>query len=162
MLKSCIAVLLLTVASSQAHAETTKDKSSPAIRGNQEKPIMLTNAQAWKIYERYLEGWKAVSDEQRAKLAADIIAADVQYLTPRHDLSGRATILEDMAAFQKRTPGGHFAIGDVSANHDAALLTWVMVQSDGKVLAKGHDQIRVSADGKIVNVITFAPSVEKP
>jgi hypothetical protein len=51
---------------------------------------------------------------------------------------------------------------DVSAHHDVALLTWLLVQADGTVLVKGHDQIRVSPEGKIVNLITFAPSVSKP
>jgi len=41
-------------------------------------------------------------------------------------------------------------------------LTWVLVYADGKVFARGHDQIRVSPEGKIISLITFAPSVEKP
>jgi hypothetical protein len=72
------------------------------------------------------------------------------------------TIIGDMAAFQKKYPGGHFEVGDVSAHDNFALLTWVMILPDGKVLARGHDAIRVSAEGKIVSVITFAPSVGKP
>jgi hypothetical protein len=127
-----------------------------------EKAIMLTNQDAWNVYERYVEGWKAISDEQRVKIAAEVIAADVQYSTPRHESGGRATMIEDMAAFQVRLPGGHVDIGDVSAHHDVAILTWVLVQADGTVVAKGHDQIRVSPEGKIVSLITFAPPVAKP
>jgi SnoaL-like domain len=127
-----------------------------------EKAIMLTNQDAWKVYEKYVEGWKAISEEQRVKIASEVIAADVQYSTPRHESGGRATMIEDMAAFQLRVPGGHFDVGDVSAHHDVALLTWVMVQADGTVVAKGHDQIRVSSEGKIVSLITFAPPVAKP
>jgi hypothetical protein len=47
-------------------------------------------------------------------------------------------------------------------HHDVALLTWLLVQADGTVLAKGHDQIRVSPEGKIVDLLTFAPSVSEP
>jgi hypothetical protein len=154
-------VFLVAMASSHAHAEKAKDKPQPTIHGKAESANM-TNAQAWTMYAKYVEGWNDITDEQRAKIAAEILAENVQYMTPRHDWTGRATIIEDMASFQKKFPKGHFEIGDVSANHDVALLTWVLVQADGKVLARGHDQMRVSPDGKIVNLITFAPSQEKP
>ena len=75
---------------------------------------------------------------------------------------GRETAIEDMAAFQKSFPGGRFDVGGVSAHHDVALLTWVLVQADGKVFARGHDQIRIAPDGKIASLITFAPSVASP
>ena len=123
---------------------------------------MMTNQEAWRLYERYLEGWKAISSKERAAIIAEVVAEDVQYCTPKHASGGRETMIEDMAAFQERFPGGQFDVGDVSAHHDVALLTWVLVQADGSVLAKGHDQIRVSPEGKIVGLITFAPSVSKP
>lgn len=156
-----IVLCFVAMVSSRAHAEKAKDKPQPTIGGKTES-ANTTNEQAWKVYQAYLAGWNDVSDEQRAKIAVEILAEGVQYLTPRHEWSGRATVIADMAAFQKRFPKGHIEIGDVSANHDVALLTWVLVQADGKVAARGHDQIRVSPEGKIVSLITFAPSVEKP
>jgi hypothetical protein len=71
-------------------------------------------------------------------------------------------VIEDMAAFQTKFPGRHFDIGDVSWHHEHALLSWVLVQADGTVFARGHDQIRVSQEGKIVSLITFPPSTSKP
>lgn len=122
----------------------------------------LTNQEAWTIYAKYVAGWKAISDQERATIATDVIADTVHYATPRHASGGRDTVVEDMRAFQAKFPGGHFDIGDVSAHHDVALLTWILVQADGTVVAKGHDHIRVSPDGKIVDLITFAPSVASP
>ena len=122
----------------------------------------MTNQEAWKIYERYVEGWSAISEEQRERIAAEVIAGDARYSTPQHASGGRETVIEDMAAFQKSFPGGRFDVGDVSAHHDVALLTWVLVQADGKVFARGHDQIRIAPDGKIASLITFAPSVASP
>jgi len=122
----------------------------------------LTNQEAWQIYEKYLLGWNATSEQQQAKLAAEVVAENVAYSTPRHESGGRTTIIEDMAAFQKKYPGGHFEVGDVSAHHHYALLTWVMFKPDGTELARGHDEIRIAADRKIVSVITFAPAVLKP
>lgn len=123
---------------------------------------MITNQEAWDIYNKYIAGWKAISAEQRMQISTEIIARDVHYSTPRHASGGRDTIIADMATFQDKFPGGHFEIGDVSAHHDVALLTWVLVQGDGIVFAKGHDQIRVSPEGKIVELTTFAPSVARP
>lgn len=123
---------------------------------------MITNQEAWKLYEVYVGGWKAISEEERAKIADEVLSEHFQYSTPQHELGGRETVIEDMAVFQKNFPGGRFDVGDVSAHHDVALLTWVLVQADGTVFAKGHDQIRVSPEGKIVSLTTFAPPVSKP
>jgi len=127
-----------------------------------EKANVMTNREAWQIYARYVDGWKAISEEQRAKTATEVIAEDVEYATPRHESGGRQTVIEDMAAFQAKFPGGHFDVEDVSAHHDVALLTWVLVQADGTIVAKGHDQLRVSPQGKIDRLTTFAPSVFRP
>jgi hypothetical protein len=122
----------------------------------------MTNQEAKKIYHRYVDGWKAISAEERVRIAEQVIDANVRYATPRHKLGGRQTVIDDEVAFQQKFPGGRFDVGDVSAHHDVALLTWVLVQGDGTVVARGHDQIRVNAEGKIADLITFAPSVEKP
>ena len=122
----------------------------------------MTNQEAWKLYQGYLEGWKAISDERRAEIAAEVLSEDLQYSTALHGSGGRRNATEDMAAFQQKFPGGRFDVGDVSAHHDIALLTWVLVQADGTIFAKGHDQIRVSPEGKIINLITFPPSVSTP
>jgi len=148
--------------SAKASARNAEDRSHDTAHRKDEKANMITNQDAWKIYQKYLTGWKAISDDQRTKLAAEVIADNFQYHTPRHESGGRETVIEDMAAFQNKFPGGHFDVGDVSAHHDVALLTWVLVQADGTVFARGHDQLRVSADGKIVSLITFAPSVSRP
>lgn len=122
----------------------------------------LTNQSATALYARYVAAWRAIPDEQRAAIAADVIAEHVRYTTPRHASGDRATVVDDMRTFQAKFPGGHFDIGDVSVHHDVALLTWILVQADGTELARGHDQLRVGADGKIAELITFAPSVTPP
>ena len=122
----------------------------------------MTNQEAWALYDKYLQAWKPISEEQRRALATDLIDEDARYSSPLLEEGGRESIIERMSTFQKQFPGGHFEIGDVSAHHDVALLTWVLVQADGSVFAKGHDQLRVSPAGKIASVITFAPPVSNP
>jgi hypothetical protein len=140
---------VLAIACAAGCAATPKEKTT------------MTNQEAWAIYQSYVNGWKSISAAEREQIATAVLAPEVRYATPRHESGGRHTIIGDEAAFQERFPGGHFAIGDVSAHHDVALLTWVLVKADGAEVARGHDQIRVAA-GKIVELITFAPSVEKP
>jgi hypothetical protein len=121
---------------------------------------VVTNQEAWKLYEKYLGAWNTTDVEQRLRIASEVLADDIEYQTTRHDWStGRSLVIEDMATFHERFPGGHFEIGDVSAHHNVALLTWVIVQADGKVFAQGGDQITVGSNGKIAKIITFAPSV---
>ncbi|MEO8735509.1 MAG: nuclear transport factor 2 family protein [Edaphobacter sp.] len=122
---------------------------------------MFTNQQVWKLYTQYANAWKPNSDQQRTKMLADVLDKDFHYLTPEFE-GGLDTLLEDMAGIQKKVPGGYFDVEDVSTHHDVALLTWKLVQPGGTVLVKGHDQIRVSPEGKIVDLLTFAPSVSEP
>lgn len=155
MLNKLIIASLAAILFSHAQADVSD-------QGQKEKTMVLTNQSAWQIYEKYLSGWNSPSEQERVKIATEVVAEDPWYSTPRHQTGDRTTIIADMAVFQNKYPGGHFEIGDVSAHHEFALLTWVLILPDGKELARGHDQIRVSAEGKIVSVITFAPSVGKP
>ncbi len=123
----------------------------------------MTNHEAWTLYERYLSAWNSTSVEQRRKIAAELLAENIEYQTVRHDLgTGRAQVIEDMATFHERFPGGHFEVGDVSSHHDVALVTWVIIQADGTEFARGHDQLTVDRDGKISKIITFGPSSKSP
>lgn len=123
----------------------------------------MTNQDAWKLYEKYLSAWNTTSMDQRLKVANAVLSESIEYQTARHDLStGRSLVLEDMATFHEKFPGGHFEIGDVSAHHNVAILTWVIIQADGKEFARGLDQITVGPNGQISKIITFAPSVKKP
>lgn len=118
----------------------------------------MTNKEALNLYQRYVEAWKAVPDEQRRAVIEEVLDENARYSTPQHDSGGRQTIIADIEAFQQQFPGGRFDVGDVSAHHDTALLTWVLIDSDGKEHARGHDQILVSSNGQIVSLTTFAPS----
>ncbi len=123
----------------------------------------MTNHEAWRLYEKYISAWNTTSIEDRLQIAAEVLSETIEYQTVRHDWStGRSIVIEDMATFHERFPGGHFEIGDVSSHHDVALLTWVIVQADGKEFARGHDQITVDRNGTISKIITFGPSANSP
>lgn len=145
-------VVLLTSASAQAAPDPAKSGVS-----------VMTNHEAWKLYEKYISAWNTTSIDQRLKIAVEVLSENIAYQTVRHDLTtGRSLVIEDMATFHERFPGGHFEIGDVSSHHNVALLTWVIIQADGKEFARGHDQITVDRNGKISKIITFGPSANNP
>jgi hypothetical protein len=124
---------------------------------------VMTNQEAWNLYEKYLSAWNTNSIEERLKIANEVLSENIEYQTARHDLSsGRSLVIEDMATFHERFRGGHFEIGDVSSHHNVALLTWVIIQADGKEFARGGDQIAVGRNGQISKITTFAPSVKDP
>lgn len=106
--------------------------------------------------QKYLEGWSPVSKEEREKIASEIMVENADYRTPRHESGDRHTAIEDMESYQARFPGGHVEIRDVTAHHDVALVTWDLIQANGESFAKGHDQLRISKEGKIIGLITFA------
>jgi hypothetical protein len=123
----------------------------------------MNNHEAWKLYEKYISAWNTTSIALRLEIATEVLSENIEYQTVRHDLcTGRSQVIEDMATFHERFPGGHFEIGDVSAHHNVALLTWVIIQADGKEFARGHDQLAVDRDGKISKMTTFAPSAKDP
>ncbi len=114
-----------------------------------------------KLYRRYAEAWTAISDEQRESILAEVFAEKFRFLAPEFEGSVE-TLLHDIDGIQKQFPGARFEAEDVSAHHDVALLPWVLVLADETIAARGHDQIRVTPEQKIVSLTTFAPSVSRP
>jgi hypothetical protein len=122
---------------------------------------MIEKQEAWKQYETYVGAWNAISAEQRLSILSEVFSPDISYFTPEFQ-GGRDAAIEEMEGFQQKFPGAHFDVEDGSIHHDVALFTWVLVLADGTALAKGHDEIRFSPEGKIAGLITFGPSTPKP
>ncbi|WP_137897108.1 nuclear transport factor 2 family protein [Sphingomonas sp. 2SG] len=126
-------------------------------------PMVVTKRQAWDLYAKLHTAWNSESLDERRRIAAEVLDENIEYQTVRHDTTiGRTLVIEDMATFHERFPGGHFEVGDVSAHHNVALLTWVLIQADGKEFARGGDQITVGDNGKIIKITTFGPSTKTP
>jgi hypothetical protein len=125
--------------------------------------MVITKRQAWDLYAKLHTAWNSESLDERRRIAAKVLDENIAYQTVRHDTTiGRALVIEDMATFHERFPGGHFEIGDVSVHHNVALLTWVLIQADGTEFARGGDQITVGENGKIIKITTFGPSTKTP
>jgi hypothetical protein len=120
----------------------------------------MTNLQALRVYQAYVEAWKPISDAQRKSILSEVFDENVEYLVPEY-VGGTSAAIEDMERFQKQYPGAHFDIENVSTHHEVALFKWVLILPGGKVTVKGHDCIRFSPDGKILSLLTFGPASPK-
>jgi hypothetical protein len=103
----CAAVVARLFADADAVPEMAKKEGS-----------VMTNQEAWKLYENYLGAWNTTSIEKRLKIATEVLSENIEYQTARHDLSaGRSLVIEDMATFHEKFPGGHFEIGVSRPGH---------------------------------------------
>ncbi len=111
-----------------------------------------------RLYRRYVQAWSAISDEERRAKLAEVVASDAVYRIPRMEGSGHQIIIDDMNAFQTQFAGGSFALHSVSEHHDVALMEWQLILPDGTPGVRGHDVVRITPEGKLGQIITFAPS----
>lgn len=113
-----------------------------------------------ELYKRYAPAFSAASEEERREILQAVVEEDVVCRIPRLEGRGLQILLDDIQEFQTNFPGGKFAVRSVSEHHDVALMEWQLILADGTESVRGHDAIRVSAGGKIAEIVTFAPSVE--
>lgn len=155
-------LLLVTVIAAMTATLSAVQAQVPNVPKKKEASLSIKQ-KAWDLYSRMHTAWNSESLSERERIAAEVLDEKIEYQTVRHDtVFGRATVIEDMQTFHDRFPGGHFEIGDVSAHHNVALLTWVLIQADGTEFARGGDQITVGENGKIIKITTFGPSTRTP
>ena len=111
------------------------------------------------LYKRYAEAWSAISDLERRSIVDSVLDPDIVYRIPEMEGMGHAVVINDMNGFQAKFPGGKFALHSVSEHHDVALMEWQLILPDGTPSVLGHDAIRITPEGKLGQIITFAPSI---
>lgn len=119
-------------------------------------------SKAVELYKRYAEAWAAISDQERRAILASVLETDILYRIPRMEGTGHQIVIDDITDFQSKFPGGQFALHSVSEHHDVALMEWQLTLPDGTPGVRGHDAIRMTAEGKLGQIITFAPSTLEP
>src|ERR1700761_4264208 len=109
-------------------------------------------------YRQYVEAWAAISDQERRAILNSVLATDIHYRIPRMEGTGHSIVIENMNGVQERWPGGKLALRSVSEHHDVALMEWQLILPDGTPAVVGHDFIAITSEGKVGQIITFAPS----
>lgn len=110
------------------------------------------------LYKRYAEAWSAIPDLERRSIVDAVLDTGIIYRIPEMEGTGHACVINDMNGFQAKFPGGKFALHSFSEHHDVALMEWRLILPDGTPSMLGHDAIRVTREGKLGQIITFAPS----
>ena len=119
-------------------------------------------SKAIDLYKQYVKAWSAISDQERRSILASVLETEILYRIPRMEGTGHQIVIDDMNEFQAKFPGGQFALHSVSEHHDVALMEWALILADGTTAALGHDAIRVTPEGKLGQIVTFAPSTLEP
>lgn len=119
-------------------------------------------SKAAELYKHYATAFSAISDQERRKILDSTVETDVVYRIPKMEGTGHQIILDDINEFQAKFPGGQFALHSVSEHHDVALMEWQLILADGTPSVRGHDAIRITPEGKIGQIVTFAPSTLEP
>lgn len=119
-------------------------------------------SKAVDLYKQYAKAWSAISDQERRDILDPVLETDIIYRIPRMEGTGHQIVINDINEFQAKFPGGQFALYSVSEHHDVALMEWQLILPDGTPGVRGHDAIRVTPEGKLGQIVTFAPSTLEP
>jgi hypothetical protein len=119
-------------------------------------------SKAVDLYKQYVKAWSAISDQERRNILNAVLETEIVYRIPRMEGTGHQIVIDDMNDFQTKFPGGRFALHGVSEHHDVALMEWQLILPDGTPGVLGHDAIRVTSEGKLGRIVTFAPSTLEP
>ncbi|WP_321470537.1 hypothetical protein [uncultured Paludibaculum sp.] len=119
-------------------------------------------SKAVDLYKQYAKAWSAISDQERRSILDPVLETDIIYRIPRMEGTGHQIVINDINEFQAKFPGGQFALHSVSEHHDVALMEWQLILPDGTPGVRGHDAIRVTPEGKLGQIVTFAPSTLEP
>jgi hypothetical protein len=119
-------------------------------------------SKAVELYKQYVKAWFAISDQERCNILNTVLETEIIYRIPRMEGTGHQSVIDDMNDFQTKFPGGQFVLHSVSEHHDVALMEWQLILPDGTPGVLGHDAIRITPEGKLGQIITFAPSTLEP
>lgn len=119
-------------------------------------------SKAVDLYKQYVKAWSAISDQERRNILNAVLETAIVYRIPRMEGTGHQIVIDDMNDFQTKFPGGRFALHSISEHHDVALMEWQLILPDGTPGVLGHDAIRVTSEGKLGHIATFAPSTLEP
>lgn len=106
----------------------------------------------WELYAR---AWSAKTDAERNRILDEVLSADFTYLDPRIACGSHAEVASNLKAFQERQPGGSFALRDILAHHDFAMVSWQLIQGDGTATNHGYDIVRFTDAGQLANITAF-------
>ena len=83
------------------------------------------------------------------------LADDVTFTNPGVEGGGLRNLLNHIAGFQRRFPGGRFRINWIRQQHDQVLSEWTQLDGDGSELFTAHSYARLNNEGRIAHLAGF-------
>ena len=96
-----------------------------------------------------------VTPANREYLLRQSVSDEVVFFTPTAEGRGIKSLIEHVAQFQQKNPGGYFASGDLVAHHGRLLAEWTLYDKDSTAVSGGHTYARFSDNGRLTQLIGF-------
>ncbi len=111
----------------------------------------ITSAQ--HTVEAYLATWNATNAEERWRLPDRHWSADVAYVDPLAEVSGRDAASVVVGGVHEQFPGFVFSlVGDVDAHHHQLRFRWGLGRAGAAPVVIGFDAVILDQDGRIEDV----------
>lgn len=109
-----------------------------------------------RLIDTYCEAWSETDGAARARLLAEVWAADASYTDPRAHVTGTDELAAHIGRVLASRPGAKvIRTSAVDTHHGLARFAWRVVEADGTMLPEGIDFAETSAEGKLTRIVGF-------
>jgi hypothetical protein len=107
------------------------------------------------VLDGYLEAWNADDPGERASLLEATVTDDVEFVDPTAHITGRADLLQHIAATRATYQGLQFApAGEPDAHNNFVRVAWE-ARIGGRVVLRGIDVDELADDGRLSRIVGF-------
>ncbi|HEY0255638.1 MAG TPA: nuclear transport factor 2 family protein [Kofleriaceae bacterium] len=114
-----------------------------------------SNNELRTVFENYLGAFSASSPAEQERLLRSSLADDVTFTNPGVDGRGIRSLVNHIAGFQRRFPGGRFQLRWIREQHEQLLAEWVQLDRDGAELVTAHSYARLNEQGVVSHLAGF-------
>lgn len=108
-----------------------------------------------ETYELYLAAWGAVSAAERERMLRESCAENIVFANPTQTRHGLTDVIEHLAAFQERFPGGGFGMNNMVGWDRNALAEWQLIDGQGQPGFSGYDVVTFDERELISSILLF-------
>ena len=109
-----------------------------------------------QVMTAYVALWNATDEQERRRLAEEVLTADAAIIYPTIAARGRDEVVAALGRFHEQVPGARFdETSGVEQHHGWLRASWRLLQPDGTVRLEGEDVGELSRDGRLRRVLGF-------
>ena len=107
-------------------------------------------------YDLYLAAWSDVPGDERARMLRESLSEEIVFSNPMQTRRGLDAVMEHLAGFQQRSPGGSFRLNNMVGWANYGLAEWQLVDAEGKAGFSGYDVVTFDDRGLISTILLFS------